>query len=69
MREEDNERPRLRRSKRTVFYFKHYFGPASRGKDNNVAALADLLEEDSGSKKQILMICGHNSRMGRQKQL
>ena len=29
------------------FFFKHYFGPASRWKDNNVAALADLLEEDN----------------------
>ena len=34
-----------------VLFFKHDFGPASRWKDNNVAALAGLLEEDNRFKE------------------
>ena len=55
LREEDNVRPHLRRSKRTrkqTVHFKPDFGPASRWKDNNVAALASRLENEDRFKEE-----------------
>ena len=61
LREEDNVRPHLRKSKRTrkqTVHFKTDFGPASRWKDNNVATLWAFWKMMNGSRMKNLKNCG-----------